>query len=99
MEILGCHSRKENIKTEARGVCRLHDQIAILGAQAHLSASTKTNLLSQTTRDPHTKAVSPLLDPRPHATSRLYGEYTRYGLQPPRLHLFNAPDQKRAMPC
>lgn len=67
MEIIGCHSRKENIKTEAGGMCRLHDQIAILGAQAHLSASTKTNLLSQTTRDPHTKAVSPLLDPRLHS--------------------------------
>ncbi|MCP9860584.1 hypothetical protein KBZ33_16250 [Cyanobium sp. Cruz-8D1] len=70
MEILGRHSRKEINQTESLGKHWLHDQRPVLGAQAPLSASTKTNLPSQTTQDPHTKAVSPLLDPRLHAAPK-----------------------------
>lgn len=69
MEIVVCHARQEIIQVEARGNRWLHNQLTILGAQAHLSTSTKANLLSETTRDPQAKAVSPLLDTRLHANT------------------------------
>jgi hypothetical protein len=67
MDIVGCHARQEIIQVEARRESWHHNQLTILCAQAHLTTSTKANLLGQTTRDPQAKTVSPLLDTRLHA--------------------------------
>jgi hypothetical protein len=46
------------------GVC--DHKLAVLDTQAHFSAGTKANPRSQDTRNPHTEAIPPFLDPRLH---------------------------------
>lgn len=73
MEILDGHRLKEIMEFEVLVKRGLHDQLSTLGAHAHLGFSTKTNLLSQTSRKPLAKAV--------------FHVWTRVCRRDPRLHI------------
>lgn len=64
MKIAVCHPGHKIIQAESSRKRWLHNKLTVLGAEAHFGASTKANLHSQATRDPHTQTISPFLEPR-----------------------------------
>jgi hypothetical protein len=86
MEIIVCYPGQKIIQADASWKRWLYNKLTILCAQAYFSTSAKANLLSQTTRDPHAKAVSPFLDPRLHgkitAIRRVYQLWTAAAYPP-----------------
>jgi hypothetical protein len=80
MDIALRNACQEIIKTEASRKSRFHNELAILGRQAHFSTSAKANFLCQSTRDPHSEAVSPFLNSSLHGhTTAILGVYQLWG--------------------
>jgi hypothetical protein len=63
MEIVVCDPCQKFIQAEASWQHWLHHKLTVLGTQADFSTSTKANLLSQATWNPHTEAIPPISGP------------------------------------